>query len=151
MPRNVNDADFDESSISIEDREDGLSDTTFNLMAHAATTLTMQLLTPERAGTKGQTWQQRLDLALSLGKWIREKYLQFCDFSVPFHRFLYSVGNSMAASSALRAVRPMQKHVSSVPPRVDSPFVLQLAVNSLRESEATHQDPEAEGWRWIVW
>lgn len=151
LPSNVNDSEFDESTTSITNREDGLSDMTFNLMAHSATTLTMRLLTPEESGKKGETWQQRLDSALNLGKELREKYLQHCDLSLPFHRFLYTVGNSMAASSVLRAVRPMQKHVSSVPPRVDSPFVLQLAVNSLRESEATHQDPECEGWRWIFW
>lgn len=151
LPSNVNDSEFDEATTSITNREEGLSDMTFNLMAHSATTLTMKLLTPEESGAKGQTWQQRLDSSLNLGKQLREKYLQHCDLSLPFHRFLYTVGNSMAASSVLRAVRPMQKHVSSVPPRVDSPFVLQLAVNSLRESEATHQDPETEGWRWIFW
>lgn len=151
LPSNVNDSEFDEATTSITNREEGLSDMTFNLMAHSATTLTMRLLTPEESGAKGQTWQQRLDSSLNLGKQLREKYLQHCDLSIPFHRFLYTVGNSMAASSVLRAVRPMQKHVSSVPPRVDSPFVLQLAVNSLRESEATHQDPETEGWRWIFW
>lgn len=151
LPCNVNDSEFDESTVSITNREQGLSDMTFNLMAHSATTLTTSLLAPEDSGTKGETWQQRLDSALNFGKELREKYLQYCDLSLPFHRFLYTVGNSMAASSVLRAVRPMQKHVSSVPPKVDSPFVLQLAVNSLRESEATHQDPEAEGWRWIFW
>ncbi|KAK4507397.1 hypothetical protein PRZ48_001132 [Zasmidium cellare] len=151
LPSNVNDSEFNESTESIQNREEGLSDMTFNLMAHWATTLTMKLLTPEESGAKGQTWQQRLDSSLNLGKQLRERYLQYCDLSIPFHRFLYTVGNSMAASSVLRAVRPMQKHVSSVPPRVDSPFVLQLAVNSLRESEATHQDPETEGWRWIFW
>ncbi|KAF2161749.1 hypothetical protein M409DRAFT_27806 [Zasmidium cellare ATCC 36951] len=151
LPSNVNDSEFNESTEIITNREEGLSDMTFNLMAHWATTLTMKLLTPEESGSKGQTWQQRLDSSLSLGKQLREKYLQYCDLSIPFHRFLYTVGNSMAASSVLRAVRPMQKHVSSVPPRVDSPFVLQLAVNSLKESESTHVDPETEGWRWIFW
>lgn len=149
-PSNVNDDEFDESSGFVPHREHGMTDMSFCLMSHAATELTMRLLTPEHT-PKGETWQQRLDQALELGKELREKYLKYCDASKPFHRFMNAVGNSMAASSALRAVRPMQKHVSSVPPRVDSPFVLQLAVNSLRESDATHQDPEAAGWRWIFW
>lgn len=147
----MNDSDFDESSTTIINREEGLTDTTFNLMAHAATTLNVELFAPETSAAKGRTWQQRLDLAQDLGKQLRAKYLQFCDLSKPFDRFLYAIGNSMIAASALRAVRPIQRHVSSVPPRVDSPFVLQLAVDSLRENDAMHQDPEAGGWRWIVW
>ncbi|KAF7196507.1 C6 finger domain transcription factor adaR [Pseudocercospora fuligena] len=150
LPNNVDDDDFDENSPYIPDREKGMSDMTFNLMAHLATRVTMQLLAPEHT-PDGKTWQQRLELARDLGNELREKYLQFCDLSKPFHRFIHAVGTSMAASSMLRAVRPLQKHVSSIPPRVDSPLVLELAVNSLRASEATHEDPEAGKWRWMVW
>ena len=35
----------------------------------------------------------------------------------------------MSAGMVLRAVRPMQRHVSSVPPRIDSPYVLRIAVD----------------------
>lgn len=151
LPSSVNDPDYDESSEIIQDRAEGLSDVSFTLMAHAATSLTIRFLTPDTSAQKRETWQQRLDMAVDLGKQLREKYLKFCDLSISFNRWVYAVGNSMAASSVLRAVRPMQRHTSSVPPRVDGPFVLQLAVNSLRESEATYQDPEADGWRWMVW
>ena len=151
LPSSVNDSDYDESSEIIQDRAEGLSDVSFTLMAHAATSLTIRFLTPDTSAQKRETWQQRLDMAVDLGKQLREKYLKFCDLSISFNRWVYAVGNSMAASSVLRAVRPMQRHTSSVPPRVDGPFVLQLAVNSLRESEATYQDPEADGWRWMVW
>ncbi|KXT14713.1 hypothetical protein AC579_6388 [Pseudocercospora musae] len=150
LPNNVDDDDFDENSPYIPNREKGMSDMTFNLMAHLATRVTMQLLAPEHT-PDGKTWQQRLELARDLGNELREKYLQFCDLSKPFHRFIHAVGASMAASSMLRAVRPLQKHVSSIPPRVDSPLVLELAVESLRASEATHDDPEAGKWRWMVW
>ena len=57
----------------------------------------------------------------------------------------------MIASSILRAVRPTVQMSGSVPPRLDSPFVLQLAVNALRASQQIEEDPEAERWRWIFW
>ncbi|EME88135.1 uncharacterized protein MYCFIDRAFT_169819 [Pseudocercospora fijiensis CIRAD86] len=181
LPNNVYEDDFDANSPYIPDGETGMSDMSFNLMAHLATRVTMQLLAPEHT-PKGETWQQRLELARNLGNELREKYLLFCDLSKPFHRFIHAVGTSMAASSMLRAVRPLQKHISSkyrnsfllkgvrdckrifkpsrsfiadvvpgIPPRADSPLVLELAVDSLRASEATYDDPEAGKWRWMVW
>jgi hypothetical protein len=144
-----NDEDFDETSTTIPTR-DGICEMTFTLMAHAATTLTMRLSLNESSPT-GETWQQRLELAQNLGKEFNQNYFRHCDPSQPFHRFVDAVGHTMISSSILRAVRPLQRHVSSVPPRVDSPFVLKLAVNAMSDSEAIAKDPEAEGWRWMVW
>ena len=57
----------------------------------------------------------------------------------------------MLTTMKLRAVRPMQRHVSSTPPRVDSEFVLTLATDCLRASEAVLTDPETQQYRWLVW
>ncbi|KAM3415580.1 hypothetical protein BST61_g9101 [Cercospora zeina] len=145
-PTNVNDDDFSESTSSMTNREDGIGDMTFTMMCNKATTLNMALLSPGQ-----DTWQRRLESTQTFSKDITERYLRFCDRSRPYDRFLLAVGHSMIASSILRAVRPMQKLTGSVPPRVDSPFVLQLAVNTLTAGEMIYQDPEAEGWRWIFW
>lgn len=51
----------------------------------------------------------------------------------------------------LRAIRPIQKHVSSVPPRLDSPFTLKIAADSLKSSEAVQEDPETQQYRWMIW
>ncbi|GIZ39326.1 hypothetical protein CKM354_000271300 [Cercospora kikuchii] len=145
-PTNVNDDDFDLRSTVITPREEGLSDMTFTSMCNKATNLNIALLSPGH-----DTWQRRFETTQAFSKDINEKYLRFCDRSRPYDRFLHAVGHSMIASSILRAVRPMQKLTGSVPPRVDSPFVLQLAVNTLKAGEMIYEDPEAEGWRWIFW
>ncbi|KAF2765914.1 hypothetical protein EJ03DRAFT_318599 [Teratosphaeria nubilosa] len=150
LPNNVNDCEFDESSAAVPNHETGLTDTSFGLLATEATAVTQHLSVAESSPT-GETWQQRLELAEKFKKHVREKYIQYCDMSIPLHRLISAVGNSMGYSMILRAVRPIQRHVSSVPPRVDSPYVLKLATDSLRENERIYQDPAGEGFRWLVW
>ncbi|MCJ1383827.1 hypothetical protein MMC17_006941 [Xylographa soralifera] len=150
LPNNVNDVEFDESSSVIESHVTGLTDMAFALLAYEATNVIQRFNTPE-ISSSCNTWQQRLDLAHKFGRQVKEKYLRHCDMSIPFHRFISAVGKSMSASMILRAVRPMQPHISSVPPRVDSPYVLQIAVDSLRESERMYEDLEPERWQLLVW
>lgn len=149
-PHNVNDSEYNEASTSIPDHDTGLTDMSFALLASEACNTTQRLNTPE-ANPSGDTWQLRLDIAHNFGKHVQDKYLQYCDPSVPFHRLLSAVGKSMSAGMILRAVRPMMRHVSSVPPRIDSPYVLQIAMDALLENESIYEDPEAERWRWLVW
>ncbi|KAI7182580.1 hypothetical protein KC363_g8700 [Hortaea werneckii] len=147
---NVNDSEFDEDSTVIPHHENKLTDMAFALLASEATGVTQRLNTPE-IKPSGDTWQLRLEIAQNFGKQVHEKYVQHCDMSVPFHRLISAIAKSMSAGMVLRAVRPMQRHVSSVPPRIDSPYVLRIAVDALRENEKIYEDPEAERWRWLVW
>ncbi|KAK4549322.1 hypothetical protein LTR36_006319 [Oleoguttula mirabilis] len=149
-PKNVDDLEYDESSASIPSHDGGLTDMSFALLASEACDTTLRLNNPE-ASSSGDPWQQRLDIAHTFGKHVQNKYIQYCDRSIPFHRLISAIGKSMSASMILRAVRPMMGHVSSVPPRVDSPYVLQIAMDALREHESIFEDPEAERWRWLVW
>lgn len=114
------------------------------MMGNQATSLYIALLMQST-----DSWQSRCYKAQSFGKEIQAKYLCFCDPAQPFHRFLLAVGHAMTASTILSAIRPMHKLSGSTPPRVDSPFVLQMVVNSLQAGEKIH--PEADGWRWIFW
>jgi hypothetical protein len=82
---------------------------------------------------------------------VKERFLQYTDPKIPFHRLVDAVGRSMCKSMILRAIRPIQRHVSSVPPRIDSPYVLQVATDTLRENDKIYQDPECERWRWLIW
>ena len=149
-PKNTNEDDFDESSTSIPDHESGFTDMFYSHLGYDATALSQRLTSPD---TKpgGDTWQQRVELAQKFKDSVQEKYLKYCDDSIPFQRFLRNVSRAMTASMFIRAVRPMAKHVSSVPPRVDSPYVLQIAMDSLKASEDLQKDPETEQWRWMVW
>ena len=150
FPKNINDSEFDPSSTTITEYEKGLTDMSFALLAYDATHITHRLTTPE---TKpgGDTWKQRLESAEAFRNEAQEKYLQYTDRKDPWQRNLYDIANSMMASMVIRAVRPMQRHVSSVPPRVDSPYVLQLALNSLKAGEQVQSDLETERWRWMMW
>lgn len=150
MPSNVNDSEFDEHSTSIPNRETGVTDMGFALVAYHAVRATQRLSIPESSPT-GDTWQQRLDFAEGFNKHITELYLSHCDLTQPFQRLIYTVGTSMKKSMLLRAVRPILRHVSSVPPRIDSPYVLQLAFEALSENEKIFADPDFAQWRWLIW
>lgn len=150
IPKNINDKDFNESSTSIPEHEAEFTDMFYSRLAYDASYTTQRLTTPD---TKpgGDTWQQRVELAQKFKENCQQKYLQHCDDNIPFQRFLKGVAGAMTGSMFIRAVRPMAKHVSSVPPRVDSPYVLQIAIDSLRASEDLQKDPQTEQWRWMVW
>ena len=150
VPKNTNDSDFNESSTSIPEYEGEFTDMFYSRLAYDASNTT-QLLTIPDTKPGGNTWQQRVELAQRFKDNIQQKYLQYCDDNVPFQRFLKKVAGAMTASMFIRAVRPMAKHVASVPPRVDSPYVLQIAISSLKASEDLQRDPETQQWRWMVW
>lgn len=148
-PKNVNDAEFDANSCFIPNHERKLTDQSFALMAYAATERTHLLFIPE--DRTGATWQQRLEMAEQFEREIEERYISLCDRSKPYQRMMFHVSKGMVASMKLRAVRPVQKHVSSTPPRVDSPYVLQLAMDTLTASESILGDPDTSQWRWMIW
>ncbi|WPG98392.1 Hypothetical protein R9X50_00118200 [Acrodontium crateriforme] len=150
LPKNLNDIDWDENSTSIESVNGGITDMSFAMMGYEATEYTRRLTTAD-INPHGDTWQQRLEIAKEFGAHVRDKYLKYCNPTIKFHCFIRMVGTSMAASQILRAVRPIVRYISSVPPRIDSPYVLQIAVNSLLESERVHHDPQLAQWRWFFW
>ncbi|KAK5740516.1 hypothetical protein LTR17_004553 [Elasticomyces elasticus] len=147
FPNNVNDSEFDETSTVIPSHEHGLTDMAFALVAYEAGKATQRLTIPDSS----ETWQQRLDYAHTFKQLIQDQYLQYCDTSDPFQRLVWLIGKSMSQGMILRAVRPIQRHVSSVPPRIDSPYVLQIATEALSENEKIYSDPDLERWRWLVW
>lgn len=150
VPIDTNDDLFSPSSTSIPTLDNQLTDMSFALMCFDACETVEQLNMPE-VQPSGATWEMRHKLALDFCCRIEQKYLRFCDLGDSYQRFRHAVGRSMASSMILRAVRPMQRHVSSIPPRVDSPYILQMAVDNLSASEGVFEDPEAERWRWLTW
>lgn len=150
LPSNINDDEWDEFSIEIKPHATGLTDSSFGLLTYAATATTQRLNVSEISAS-GDTWQQRLEIAQHFCADVQDRFLKYCDMSIPFHRLIYGVSRSVSTAMILRAVRPMQRHISSVPPRVDSPYVLQIAVDSLRESERVYDNSNEDKWRWMVW
>lgn len=103
----------------------------------------------------GQTWQRRLELSYEFQRKANEKYLRHCNPALPFHKLMIGTGAAISHSMILRAVRPMvhDTATSSSPPRVNSPWVMQLALNLLRHA-AELWEFHASQWRtmpWVPW
>ena len=151
IPKNTNDSEFDEHSTVIPEHESGLTDMSFALLTYDATAHTHRLTIPE-SRPNGDTLKLREEFAQKFADTIQEKYIKYCDLSDPFQKMLAGVAKSMTSSMRLRAVRPMQKYVSSALPRVDSEYVLGLAAEALRNGDRTvNAGPEMQKWRCLVW
>jgi len=141
---------FDENSTSIPVVEGRQSDLSFvNLCFDAC--LTIETLLRSEARPSGETWEKRHQLALDFSARVDEQYMQYFNKGTAFDNFCHAVCESMKASMILRAVRPMQKYVSSTPPRVDSPYVLRIAMENLRGSDRIYNTESAGRWRWQIW
>jgi len=149
FPRLTNDDTFNEFSTSIPTLEGCDTDMSFVNACHEACLVIEALFKPE-VRPSGETWEKRHQLALDFNKRMDEKYTQYFCNGTPFDEFRIAVCNSMKAAMILRAVRPIQQYVSSTPPRVDSPYVLRIAMECLRSSENL-KNKAPDRWRWQVW
>jgi hypothetical protein len=150
LPTLTNDDMFDENSTVIPVLEGKDADTSFTNVCFDACITIEQLLKPE-IQPSGETWEKRHQLALDFGARVDEKYMQYFSRGTAFDSFRIAVCESMKASMILRAVRPMQRYVSSTPPRVDSPYVLRMAMENLRGANQIYSTKSTERWRWQIW
>lgn len=149
LPTLTNDDLFDEHSTDIPVLEGCDTDMSFVNMCFDACKAIETLLMPE-LHPGGEVWEKRHKLALDFGTRADAQYMQYFSAGTPFDAFRRAVGESMKASMVLRAIRPMQRHVST-PPRVDSPYVLRMAMENLRSSEMIYNTKEADRWKWQIW
>ena len=147
LPSNVNDSEYNSESTSIPNHPTGITEMTYGLMCYAGTTLTSHFLTSD-SSTSTLKWQQRLELAHAIRRDFQKRYLPFCDQSIPLHRYIYASAYTMTATAALRGVRPLLTHAAIDQPRVDTPFILQMAIDCLKGSESIDTIPEVHRWRW---
>lgn len=150
LPTLTNDDLFDEDSTVIPVLEGQDTNLSFTNICFDACIVIESLLKPE-ARPGGETWEKRHQLALDFAARVDDRYMQYFNKGTPFDGFRLAVCESMKASMILRAVRPMQQYVSSVPPRVDSPYVLRIAMENLRGSDRIYSTKEAGRWRWQIW
>lgn len=154
-PTNLNDADFDENSLAIVPRKGEITDMSLACVAMEGSLLSVRMALPEGAPNDPKAWQRRLDLAHEYTRKIQEDFLQYCDPKNPVHQTIAHTANAASHSVMLRAVRPMHYHPSTPPPRVDSPWVMQLALNILRNADDMWKRKTFSGqWRrmpWVPW
>lgn len=152
LPTNVNDNDFDEYSTSLTSRQYEITDMSLALMAHEGAIFPLRGTSDFGSG-KGQSWQQDLQTAYEIRTLINDKYLRYCIPGKPEHDVIRYTGAAAVHSIFLRAVRPMRYDSNTPPPRVDSPWVMDLALNILRHAEELWVYMEKR-WRrmpWVPW
>lgn len=153
LPRNVNDADFDENTPVIVSREGEITECTMSLVAQEGSITALHLALAEES-PGGVSWQKRLEMAYAYQRKANEKYVKFCDVNNPLHRPIIGTATAAANSMILRAVRPIQHSPASPPPRVNSPWVMQLALNILRHQHELWEYIINCRWRrmpWVPW
>lgn len=152
LPANINDDDFGESTTELAPREDGITDMTIALIAMESSVLTLRLAIPEDMPS-GQPWQKRLEIAYAFQKRINEQYVRYCSPDNRLHQIAAGIAAAASHSLILRAVRPMHLSPTHNAPRVDSPWVFELAVNLLRHFVLLHVEISGR-WRrmpWVPW
>ena len=154
-PLNVNDSDFDEDTPVIVARKGEITDMSLACVAVEGSLLSIKMSLPEGVPNDNKAWQRRLELAQEYSRIISEEFLQFCDPANPKHTMIAHTATAASHSVMLRAVRPMHFHPSTPPPRVDSPWVMQLALNILRNADDMYSHKSSSGlWRrmpWVPW
>lgn len=152
LPSHVNDIDFDQNTTTLTPRQGEITDMSLAVIATEASAMTISMGVSEES-PYGKTWQTRLEEAYAFQKKVHENYIRYCDSSIPNHRLLSGAATAACHSMILRAVRPMQHHSVNAPPRVDSPWVMQLALNILRHSDFLWSNLDGQ-WRrmpWVPW
>jgi hypothetical protein len=152
LPTHANDEDFDEATTILNPRENQVTDMSMALIAMEGSSLTIKMSTSEWSPT-GMSWQKRLEAAYAYQKRVNEKYMRHLDPQIPQHRIILGSGAAASHSMILRSVRPMQHLPQDPPPRVDSPWVIHLALNILRHADTLWQSMSGT-WRrmpWIPW
>jgi hypothetical protein len=152
LPSNVNDEDFGPDSTTIFPRDD-LTEMSLSLVAHRGSVMHLRTHILDQTTSGEQTWQKRLELAYAYQKDVFEKHLRNLDPSNPLHQEFKGIAEAACHQTLLRAVRPVQLEVASAPPRVDSPWVMALAVNILRQADELWRHIGGR-WRrmpWVPW
>jgi hypothetical protein len=149
LPANVNDEDFGPNSTSLVPRT-ALTDMSTFLVSARGSAMHLRMFVQDQTRTADQTWQRRLELAYAYQKDVFENHIRHLDTANPRHQEFKNIAEAACHQTLLRAVRPLQHDASSTPPRVDSPWVMALAVNILRQADVLWQQMGGK-WRRMPW
>ena len=134
----------------------GLTDMSFNSMTHEGL-IVWRRLTHVPSDSEGQPvkirqeWAKRSKIVTDWEQRIHERYLQYCDPSQPFQRYMKFVGQDMVITAKLLERRPMHRLFSAGPPPADNFNILDLATNVIERSLLKLTDPALKPWTWFSW
>jgi hypothetical protein len=155
LPLNINDEDISpETTISPTERV-GCTEMTFCLIRFEVS-VTVRRLTyiPPGAGpcnehASGQTLQDKERLIDALHKRLEERYLQYCDMSVPIYWVTATVARLIMAKMWLVVHHPLQRQDrgASLPQDTrDRLFLTSIEVIEFSRLLETHESTEKWGW-----
>ena len=157
MPLHVNDEDLSPHDVhEVQEREE-FTDVSISLVCHEVFDTERRLNyvpageSDQSQGREEESWAQRRGWVTACHRRTEEKYLRFCNVSVPRQRYASQVANIMVAIMWLCCYRPLQKRPGSLfsvhtPP----PGILHLAVEVLERSSQLLRDPCSKPFRWIA-
>ncbi|KAL8836910.1 MAG: hypothetical protein Q9205_002817 [Flavoplaca limonia] len=156
MPSNVNDEDIDpEKSQEIVSRE-GYTEMTFCLICHEVSVTIRQLnyVPPGlSSGTAADVLPNRMEkdrLVNDCHDRLENKYLQFCNTSVPLSWATSVVTRMIMARMWLIVHKPLQRQEGEMSPRnPDHEGVLSKATDVIEYANILETEPCVERWRWF--
>ncbi len=156
-PLNINDSAISPASPqSAYVEQPGLTNMSCNCMMHEAI-ICWRRLTHVPTDFEGQPvrirqeWSHRSKIVREWEQRVQEKYLQYCDSTQPFQRFMMFVGEEMIVSMRLLERRPMHRLFSAGPPPADGFNVLEVATEVIERSLFKFTDPGLAPWSWFAW
>ncbi|CAD6568028.1 MAG: hypothetical protein ASARMPRED_001388 [Alectoria sarmentosa] len=157
LPLNIDDTLVSSAPIrSAFVEQSGLTDMSFSSMTHEAL-ICYRRLTHVPTDSDGQPaktrqeWTKRSKIVIDWEQRMNERYLQHCDMTQPYQRFMKIVGQDMIVSKKLLVRRPMHRLFSAGPPPADDFNVLEVATDVVERSLLKFTDPSLTPWSWFGW
>jgi hypothetical protein len=156
-PSHVDDDDLNPEDVEGPRERESFTDMTFCSIVHEVVETMIQLNfvpagEPEPAPNDVfSAWERRMDFVISTQHRIRDKYLRYCDLTIPFHYLTKSIADLIVAQMWLILYRPLQKRAeysSSFQPT--NPNILRLSIEVLEKSYSAATNPAAENTSWLA-
>ncbi|KAL8695544.1 MAG: hypothetical protein Q9224_003367, partial [Gallowayella concinna] len=158
MPSNVNDEDIDpEKTLSIVGRE-GYTEMTFCLICHEVSVTIRQLnYVPPGLSFGSSTGdlpdrEEKERLVNECHERLENKYLRYCDTSVPLSWVTSMVTRMIMARMWLIVHKPLQRQEGEMSPHDsnDEMKILSMATEVIEYAHVLETEPHAGKWRWFL-
>lgn len=155
LPLNINDEDISPDSSQLPDDRIGCSEMTFFLI-RCEVTLAVRRLHYIPAGSKCSdskditSIEQREDLIEALNKRLEERYLKYCDMSVPIFWVCATIARLIIAKAWLVVHHPMTRHDHGAGlPRDTRDRLFLTSVEVLEFSHLLETNENTSKWGWL--
>ncbi|KAI4163671.1 MAG: hypothetical protein LQ342_002705 [Letrouitia transgressa] len=156
MPSNINDEDIDPDKDSEIVNKEGYTETTFCLICHEVSVTIRQLNYVPPGLNSGlmidtlPSLAEKERLVSECHQRLEQKYLRYCDISIPFSWATVMVTRMIMARMWLVVHKPLQRQGGGVsPPPVDKEKILLTATEVIEYAHLLETEASAFKWRWF--